>query len=108
MRNVSYQIVESYIQVQLERAKKVLDDEEEEDEIENAIKDWQTYGDQLTSIGILGRLNPHQCLLHLQHIINEKTSQFHAYFSSDMAVNNGKKYQILVLENKIKNTYKYT
>ncbi|KAI9307138.1 armadillo-type protein [Cunninghamella echinulata] len=88
MRNVSYQIVESYIQVQLERAKKVLDDEEEEDEIENAIKDWQTYGDQLTSIGILGRLNPHQCLLHLQHIINEKTSQFHAYFSSDMAVNN--------------------
>lgn len=90
MRTVSHQIVESYIQVQLECAKKVLDDDEEEGEIENAIKDWQTYGDQLTSVGILARLNPHQCLLHLQHLLNEKTTKFHSFFSADMASNIGK------------------
>ncbi|CAO3646105.1 unnamed protein product [Cunninghamella blakesleeana] len=97
MRTVAHQIVESYIQVQLECAKNVLNDDEEEGEIANAIKDWQTYGDQLTSVGILARLNPHQCLLHLQHLLNEKTTQFQSFFSSDM----GSSVDILIVHEQI-------
>ncbi|KAI8377732.1 armadillo-type protein [Radiomyces spectabilis] len=86
MRNVAYQIVEAYIKTRLEYAKRSLeeDEEEEEDEITSGFKDWDTYADQLTCIGILGRLNPHQSLLILQQVLDERFTQLKAYFTTNV------------------------
>ncbi|CAO3592648.1 unnamed protein product [Absidia cylindrospora] len=87
LRSVTYQVVEKYMEMQLERAKLVVNDVEEEDEIESGIKDWDTYGDQLTCMGTLGRLNPHQCLAHLQHLLNDRTRRFQLCFTDEIAAN---------------------
>ncbi|KAI8090033.1 armadillo-type protein [Halteromyces radiatus] len=87
LRSVAYQVVKTYMEMQLERAKLVLNDEDEEDEIESGIKDWDTYGDQLTCISTLGRLNPHQCLSHLQHLLSDRTQRFQRYFTNEMTAN---------------------
>lgn len=82
MINVAYQVVETYINTRLERAKLVLEDEEEEDEIDAGFKDWDTFADQLTCIGTLGRLNPQPCLLRLQQLLAERFEQFKKFFTT--------------------------
>lgn len=91
LRSVAYQVVETYMEMQLQRAQLVLNDDEEEDEIESGIKDWDTYGDQLTCMAALGRLNPHQCLAHLQHLLTDRTQRFQRCFTDEMAANAGKR-----------------
>ncbi|KAF7720629.1 Exportin-4, partial [Apophysomyces ossiformis] len=80
MKTVAYQIVEIYIATRLEQANLILE-EEEEDEIESGFKDWDVYGDQLTCVGTMGRLNPHQSLLYLQRILHEQFERLKAYFT---------------------------
>ncbi|KAI8973333.1 armadillo-type protein [Mycotypha africana] len=82
MTTVAFQIVESYINTRLERAKMVLEDEEEEDEIDAALKDWDTFADQLTCIGTLGRFNPQPCLLKLHQLLSERFETFKGFFNN--------------------------
>lgn len=82
MTNVAYQIVDTYINTRLERAKLVLDDEEEENEIDAGFKDWDTFADQLTCIGTLGRLNPQPSLLRLQQLLAERFEKFKGFFTT--------------------------
>ncbi|ORX55719.1 hypothetical protein DM01DRAFT_1345196 [Hesseltinella vesiculosa] len=92
MKSVAYRVVEAYMQSQLERAKLVMQDDEEEDEIELGMKDWDTYEDQLTCIAILGRLHPQQCLTHLHQLLVDRLQRFHAFLAgsaSDQGVMSG-------------------
>lgn len=83
MTNVAYQIVDTYINTRLERAKLVLDDEEEEDEIDAGFKDWDTFADQLTCIGTLGRLNPQPSILRLQQLLAERSEKLKGFLASN-------------------------
>ncbi len=83
MTNVAYQIVDTYINTRLERAKLVLDDDEEEDEIDAGFKDWDTFADQLTCVGTLARLNPQPSLLRLQQLLTERFEKFKGFFTSN-------------------------
>lgn len=82
MTTVAYQIVEAYINTRLERAKMVLDDDEEEDEIDAGFKDWDTFSDQLTCIGTLGRFNPQPCLSQLYQLLGQRFETFKTFFNS--------------------------
>lgn len=82
MTHVSSQIVDTYINTRLERAKLVLEEDEEEDEIDAGFKDWDTFADQLTCIGTLGRLNPQPSLLRIQQLLLERFETFKGYFTS--------------------------
>ncbi|KAG0179452.1 Exportin-4 [Apophysomyces sp. BC1034] len=70
MKTVAYQIVETYIGTRLERAKLVLEDEEEEDEIDSGFKDWQLLhekSEQLKGYFVdAGRTDQTLILLHEQ------------------------------------------
>ncbi|KAI8646967.1 armadillo-type protein [Parasitella parasitica] len=79
---VAYQIVETYVNTRLERAKSVLEYEEEEDEIDAGFKDWDTFADQLTCIGTLGRHNPQPTLQHLSHLLAERFKTFKSFFDA--------------------------
>lgn len=85
MHHVAYNIVDTYINTRLERAKMVVDDEEEEDEIDASFKDWETFADQLICVGALGRLNPQPCLLKLQQLASERFATFKTYFNGSGA-----------------------
>ncbi|EPB86259.1 hypothetical protein HMPREF1544_06987 [Mucor circinelloides 1006PhL] len=82
MTTVAYQIVETYINTRLERAKLVLEDEEEEDEIDAGFKDWDTFADQLSCIGTLGRLNPQPTLQRLFQLLTERFENFKGFFTA--------------------------
>ncbi|CAO3659151.1 unnamed protein product [Rhizopus microsporus] len=82
LTHVSYQIVDTYINTRLEHAKAVLEDEEEEDEIDAGFKDWDTFGDQLTCIGTLARINPQPCIARLHQLFYERYDKFRAFFTS--------------------------
>lgn len=82
MTTVAYQIVETYINTRLERAKLVLEDEEEEDEIDAGFKDWDTFADQLGCIGTLGRLNPQPTLQRLLQLLTERFESFKGFFTT--------------------------
>lgn len=88
MHHVASQIVDTYIDTRLERAKIVLEEDEEEDEIDAGFKDWDTFADQLTCIGTLGRLNPQTCLLRIQQLLVERFENFKSFFTNN---GNGKK-----------------
>lgn len=81
MTTVAYQIVDTYINTRLERAKLVLEDEDEEDEIDAGFKDWDTFADQLTCIGTLGRLNPQPALQRLLQLLTERFETFKGFFA---------------------------
>ncbi|KAI9483543.1 MAG: armadillo-type protein [Benjaminiella poitrasii] len=98
MTNVAYQIVDAYINTRLERSKMVLEDEEEEDEIDAGFKDWDTFGDQLTCIGILARLNPQPCLIRLQQLLSERFEAFKAFFT---ASNNGNEQDMILIHEQL-------
>lgn len=82
MTTVAYQIVDTYVNTRLERAKLVLEDEEEEDEIDAGYKDWDTFADQLTCIGTLGRLNPQPTLSRLLQLLTERFETFKGFFTA--------------------------
>lgn len=84
MTTVAFQIVEAYINTRLERAKMVLDDDEEEDEIDAGFKDWDTFADQLTCIGTLGRFNPHPCLHQLYQLLGSRFETFKGFFNGQV------------------------
>ncbi|KAG1159659.1 hypothetical protein G6F37_004686 [Rhizopus arrhizus] len=81
LTHVSYQIVETYINTRLEHARALLEDDEEEDEIDSGYKDWDTYGDQLTCIGTLARINPQPCLARLHQLFSIQFEQFKGFFT---------------------------
>lgn len=83
MLHVASQIVDTYINTRLERAKIVLEEDEEEDEIDAGFKDWDTFADQLTCIGTLGRLNPQPCLQRIQQLTVERFENFKGFFTSN-------------------------
>ncbi|KAI9022740.1 armadillo-type protein [Phycomyces nitens] len=80
MKTVAYQVVETYIDARLESSILAMNDDEEEDEIDNGFKDWDVYADQLTCIGTLGRLHPHQCILRLQLLLGSCFDRLKTYF----------------------------
>ncbi|KAI8070967.1 armadillo-type protein [Gongronella butleri] len=82
MKSVAYRVVETYMQTQLERARQVLaEEDEEEDEIDSGLKDWDTYEDQLQCIAALGRLHPAQCIAHLSQLLADRMQRFHAFLN---------------------------
>ncbi|KAI8889382.1 hypothetical protein K501DRAFT_320347 [Backusella circina FSU 941] len=98
MHHVAYNIVDSYINTRLERAKLVLEEEdEEEDEIDASFKDWDTFADQLTCIGILGRLHPQPCLLKLEQLATERFERFKTYFNGT----GGDEHQLIFLHEQL-------
>ncbi|CDS07016.1 hypothetical protein LRAMOSA09539 [Lichtheimia ramosa] len=87
LRNVSFQIVETYVDAKLEQSKQAIIDEEDEDELGDGYKDWDTYADQLTCIGTLGRLDPHKSLMHLQQLMNDRFDRLKQFFTAETTDN---------------------
>ncbi|KAL1930141.1 hypothetical protein VTP01DRAFT_1295 [Rhizomucor pusillus] len=84
VKSVAIQIIEVYIDTKLEQTKKDLA-EEDDDEVNNGFKDWDTYADQLTCIGTLGRLDPAKCLLHLHQLLVDRFDRLKRYFTTNVA-----------------------
>ncbi|CEP08479.1 hypothetical protein, partial, partial [Parasitella parasitica] len=98
MTAVAYQIVETYVNTRLERAKIVSEYEEEEDEIDAGFKDWDTFADQLTCIGTLGRISPQPALQHLSQLLSERFETFKDFFAASRSNNNNEQELIFLHE----------
>ncbi|KAI8147321.1 armadillo-type protein [Fennellomyces sp. T-0311] len=80
-------IVATYIESKLLQSQQsVLDDEEDED-VSSGFKDWDTFGDQLTYIGTLGRLEPGKTLLNVHQLMDGRFQLLKQYFTVAEMVN---------------------
>ncbi|KAI9318087.1 armadillo-type protein [Dichotomocladium elegans] len=89
LRNVAFQIVETYVDAKLEQSKQSIMDDEDEEEIDGGFKDWDTFADQLTCIGTLGRLDPHKSLLYLQQLLTDRFNRLKEYFAKNSGESSG-------------------
>ncbi|KAM3588533.1 hypothetical protein VKS41_000976 [Umbelopsis sp. WA50703] len=80
LKNFSFLIVENYIETRIEMSNaSILSDEEE---LDGGMKDRELYGDQLTSIAVLARLDPSQSLRQLQHLASDRFARLKTLFSN--------------------------
>ncbi|KAG2175589.1 hypothetical protein INT43_001236, partial [Umbelopsis isabellina] len=80
LKNFSFLIVENYIETRIEMSNaSVLSDEEE---VDGGMNDRELYGDQLTSIAVLARLDPSQSLRQLQHLASDRFARLKTLFSN--------------------------
>ncbi|CAG8435067.1 2923_t:CDS:10 [Ambispora gerdemannii] len=82
LAEASYHITATYIDTRIEIAKFAIFEEDDYGEY----KDWDTYGDQLMSIAILGRVVGQKTLERLQGLLHERFSRLKTFFNTGVAV----------------------
>ncbi|CAG8499703.1 5021_t:CDS:10 [Ambispora leptoticha] len=88
LTEASYHITATYIDTRIEMAKFSIFEEDDY----GGYKDWDTYGDQLMSIAILGRVVGQKALERLHGLLHERYSRLKTFFHSGVAIDGSNNY----------------
>ncbi|KAG2212895.1 hypothetical protein INT45_007411 [Circinella minor] len=74
-------IVATYIESKLLQSQQTVLDDEEDEDVSSGFKDWDTFADQLTYIGTLGRLDPARSLSNIHQLMESRFQVLKQYFT---------------------------
>ncbi|KAI9271756.1 armadillo-type protein [Phascolomyces articulosus] len=80
-------IVTTFIESKLLQSQQTVLDDEEDEDISSGFKDWDTFADQLSYIGTLGRLDPARSLLNIHQLMDGRFQLLKQYFTMSGMVN---------------------